>query len=73
MLEVIEKYENDNFIDEVLQSDCYAKFNISENTLELLDTKCNIIMDKQGLDWKPLLLEYNTGIKMYNKVFYYKK
>lgn len=73
MAEEIKLYENKEFVDEVMKSDQYAKFIISENTLELLEDKCNKIMQCQKLEWKPLKIERLEFIRMYNKIYYYKK
>lgn len=73
MSDVIECYENKDTIKEILNSEQYAKFIISENTLELLADKCNKIMQNQTLEWKPLFIERLDFIRMYNKIYYYKK
>lgn len=73
MAEEIRLYENKEVVDEVMKSDQYAKFIISENTLEALEDKCNKIMQCQKLDWKPLKIERLEFIRMYNKIYYYKK
>lgn len=73
MSDIIECYENKDTIKEILNSEQYVKFTISENTLELLDDKCNKIMQNQTLEWKPLFIERLDFIRMYNKIYYYKK
>lgn len=73
MAEEIKLYENKEFVDEVMKSDQYAKFIISENTLEALEDKCDKIMQNQKLEWKPLKIERLEFIRMYNKIYYYKK
>lgn len=73
MSDIINRYEDQDTINMILNSEQYAKFIISENTLELLEDKCIKIMRNQKLEWKPLLIERLDFIRMYNKIYYYKK
>lgn len=73
MSDIINRYEDQDTINMILNSEQYAKFIISENTLELLEDKCIKIMRNQTLEWKPLLIERLDFIRMYNKIYYYKK
>lgn len=68
-------YEDYDFVQEVKENKYskYLLFTIAECTESALEEKCNFILSKQGLNWKPLYLEYKTHIKIYEKVFYFEK
>lgn len=67
------------YIDDFVKQDIlnnknnYLFFDISENTIEALDKKCNFILSKQALEWLPYKLEYKEFIHIYTKTFYFKK
>lgn len=51
----------------------YVFFDISECTEKNLENKCDFILAKQSLAWKPLTLQYKHNVHTYIKRFYFKK
>ena len=67
-------YEDKNFVLEILsRKDLYLIFEISECTLEKLNEKCEFILSKQSIEWKPLKLIYKHNVHTYIKTFYIKR
>lgn len=68
-------YYVDNYIqDDILNNKHnYLFFDIAENTIDMLNKKCDFILSKQSLDWLPYKLEYKEFVHIYVKTFYFKK
>lgn len=74
MFDFVELFESSDFVNEVLNNkDKYLTFEISENTPELLETKCEQIISRQAMEWKPLAIKKMNFVNVYMKIYYITK
>ena len=74
MFDFIEFYESLEFINEVLNNkNRYILFEVTENTLEALDKKCQQIMSFQQVNWKPLVTKKMNSVNVYVRIYYINK
>lgn len=53
--------------------DKYLIFEISENTPELLETKCEQILSRQQVQWKSLATKKIGFVNIYTRLYYINK
>ena len=74
MFDFVDLFESSDFVNEVLNNkDKYLTFEISENTPELLEIKCEQIMSHQSVQWKPLAIKKMNFVNIYIKIYYITK
>ena len=74
MFDFVELFKSSDFVNEVLNNkDKYLTFEISENTPELLEIKCEQILSRQQVQWKPLATKKIDFVNIYTRLYYINK